>query len=105
MPRPKTKKVVRGEVERIRAFVKGLSLDDLKPGDWFAKLLTFSLGKYVEEVDADCFRRKYPDLPVDAVVQERIRMAARYASIVGGLSGAGPVDVFGSVSVARDRLC
>lgn len=81
-------KVVRREVERVRGFVKDLSLDDLKQGDWFAKLLTFSLGKYVEEVDAAYFRRKYPDLPADAVVEERIRMAARYASIEGGLSAA-----------------
>lgn len=80
--------VVRREVERIRGFVKELSLDDLKQGDWFAKLLTFSLGKYVKDVDADYFRRKYPDLPADAVVEERIRMAARYASIEGGLSAA-----------------
>lgn len=81
-------KVVRREVERVRGFVKDLSLDDLRQGDWFAKLLTFSLAKYVAEVDAEYFRRKYPDLPADAVVQERIQMAARYASIEGGLSAA-----------------
>lgn len=81
-------KVVRRELDRVRDFVKDLSLDDLKQGHWFAKLLTFSLNKYVEEVDADYFRRKYPDLPADAVVQERIQMAARYASIEGGLSAA-----------------
>lgn len=85
---PHDETVVRREVERVKGFVKELSLDDLKQGDWFAKLLTFSLGKYVEEVDADYFRRKYPDLPADAVVQERIRMASRYASIEGGLSAA-----------------
>lgn len=81
-------KVVRRELDRVRDFVKDLSLDELKQGHWFAKLLTFSLNKYVEEVDADYFRRKYPDLPADAVVQERIQMAARYASIAGGLSAA-----------------
>lgn len=81
-------KVVRREVEKVRGFVKDLSLDDLRQGDWFPKLLTFSLDKYVKEVDADYFRRKYPDLPADAVVQERIQMAARYASVEGGLSAA-----------------
>lgn len=81
-------RVVRREVDKVRGFVKELSLDDLRQGNWFAKLLTFSLGQYVKEVDAAYFRRKYPDLPADAVVQERIQMAARYASIEGGLSAA-----------------
>lgn len=81
-------KVVRREVERVRGFVKDLSMEDLRQGNWFAKLLTFSLNKYVEEVDAEYFRRKYPDLPADAVVRERIQMAARYAGVEGGLSAA-----------------
>lgn len=81
-------KVVKRELEQVRVFVKNLSLDDLKQGNWFAKLLTFSLDKYAKEVDAGYFRRKYPDLPADAVVQERIQMAARYASVEGGLSAA-----------------
>ncbi|KRE38265.1 hypothetical protein ASG73_04715 [Janibacter sp. Soil728] len=81
-------KVVRRELERVREFVKNLSMDDLKQGNWFANLLTFSLDRYVKEVNAGYFRRKYPDLPADAVVQERIQMAARYASIEGGLSAA-----------------
>lgn len=80
--------VVRGEIERVRGFVKDISMDDLRKGDWFVKLLTFSLDRYVKEVDADFFRRKYPDLPADAVVTERVQMAARYASIEGGLSAA-----------------
>lgn len=81
-------KVVRREVERVRGFVKDLSMEDLRQGNWFAKLLTFSLNKYVEEVDAEYSRRKYPDLPADAVVRERIQMAARYAGVEGGLSAA-----------------
>lgn len=82
------KATVRREVDELRGFVKGLSLDDLRDGDWFAKLLTFSLGKYVQEVDAAYFTAKYPNLPADAVVQARIQMAARYASIEGGLTSA-----------------
>jgi tellurite resistance protein len=79
---------VRRELSRIRRFVKDLSLDDLRDGDWFAKLLTFSLGKYVRDVDAEYLRAKYPGLPADAVVQARIQLAARYASIGGGLTAA-----------------
>ncbi len=37
-------------------------------------------------MNADYFSAKYPGLPADAVVQARIQIAARYASIEGGLS-------------------
>jgi hypothetical protein len=77
---------VEREVAKVRAFAQGLSLDDLRNGTWFEKLLKFSLDRYVQEVDADYFRAKYPHLPADAVVDARIQMAARYSSIEGGLS-------------------
>ncbi|WP_324651671.1 hypothetical protein [Georgenia sp. H159] len=79
---------VRRELARVKDFVQQLSLEDIRDGEWFARLLTFSLGKYVREVDAAYFRAKYPDLPPDAVVEARIRMAARYSSIEGSLSAA-----------------
>lgn len=79
---------VKREVARMREFVSGLSLDDLKSGDWFAKLLAFSMNQYVTQVDADYFKEKYPNLPPDAVVDARIKMAANYAAIEGALSSA-----------------
>lgn len=79
---------VRKEIERIRGFVGNLSMGDLRQGTWFVKLLAFSLDGYVQEVDAAYFREKYPDLPADAVVDARVRMAANYAGIEGGLSAA-----------------
>ena len=77
---------VRRELARVKGLAHELSVEDLRQGAWFAKLLKFSLDRYVQEVNADYFRAKYPDLPPDAVVQERIEMAARYSSIEGGLS-------------------
>lgn len=77
---------VRREINRVRGFVRELSLDDLRQGAWFAKLLKFSLDRYVHEVDAGYFTAKYPNLPADAVVQARTQLAARYASIEGALS-------------------
>jgi len=77
---------VRRELARVKSFAQELSLEDLRGGAWFAKLLTFSLDRYVHEVNADYFRAKYPDLPADAVVQARIQTAARYSGIEGGLS-------------------
>lgn len=74
------------EIERVRGFVSGLSMEEFRSGDWFAKLLAFSLQQYVTKVDADYFKAKYPNLPPDAVVDARIKMAANYAAIEGALS-------------------
>ena len=87
-PSEKEKNYVEREVTRIRQFVSDLSMDDLKSGDWFAKLLAFSLNQYVTQVDAEYFKKKYPNLPPDAVVDARIKMAARYAAIEGLLSSS-----------------
>ena len=84
----KDEKLVESELRHIREFVGGLKMDDLKEGDWFEKLVAYSLSSYTEKVDAEYFRNKYPDLPSDAIVQLRIDMAARYASLEGGLSAS-----------------
>ena len=77
---------VRHEINRLKDFAQGLSLDDLRQGAWFAKLVKFSLDQYVKEVDAAYFEAKYPGLPADALVQARLQLAARYASIEGAIS-------------------
>lgn len=82
------KNYVKREVARIREFVSNLSMDDLKSGDWFTKLLAFSLNQYVTQVDAEYFKEKYPNLPPDAVVDARIKMAANYAAIEGAISSS-----------------
>lgn len=74
------------ERKQVAEFVKGLSLDEIKSGEWFAKLLSFSLGVYTSKVDWKYFQEKYEGLPADAIVDQRIRMASRYAAIEGGLS-------------------
>ncbi|QEH92711.1 hypothetical protein FV141_03545 [Dermacoccus abyssi] len=82
------KSVVIKQVDEIRDFVGGLSMDDIKSGDWFARLLKVSLAQYSEQVTAEWFREKYPHLPADAIVDARIKLAAKYAGIEGGLSAA-----------------
>lgn len=86
--REEEKGLVAKEIERMKEFVGGMTGDDIKNGTWFPKLLTLALENYVTKVDASYFREKYPDLPVDAIVDARIRMAARYAGIGGGLSAS-----------------
>lgn len=76
------------QLDEVREFLASLSMDDVKNGDWFTKLLRASLDQYSQQVTAEWLRTKYPHLPPDAVADARIRLAARYASIEGGLSAA-----------------
>ncbi len=83
---------VRDHVERqrseVREFVKGLSGDDIKSGGWFTKLLSHSLRTYTDKVDWHYFQEKYKGVPADAIVEQRIKMASRYAAIEGGLTAS-----------------
>lgn len=74
------------EQAKLRDFVKGLSPDDIKSGGWFTKLVTKALGSYTEKVTWEFFQEKYEGVPSDAIVDQRIKMASRYAALEGGLS-------------------
>lgn len=77
---------IRDELGRLQKFARGLRLDEVRDGTWFSEFLRHSLDSYVHKVDAAYLQRKYPGLPADAVAQARIDLAARYASVEGGLS-------------------
>ncbi|HET7388118.1 MAG TPA: hypothetical protein VFJ19_15800 [Nocardioidaceae bacterium] len=70
----------------LRDFVKELSMDEIKSGGWFTKLLSHAMASYTSKVDWAYFQEKYQGVPADAIVDQRIKMAARYAAIEGGLS-------------------
>ncbi|WP_430379302.1 hypothetical protein [Streptomyces sp. B1-3] len=72
----------------LREFVTGLSPDDIRSGDWFTKLSAQALASYTDTVNWQYFQKRYEGLPVDAIVDERIKMAARYAALEGGLSAS-----------------
>lgn len=82
------RRLVERHREELREFVTGLSADDIKSGGWFTKLLAQSLRTYTEKVDWRYFQDRYRRLPPDAIVEQRIRMASRYAAIEGGLSAS-----------------
>lgn len=82
------RRLVERHREELREFVTGLSADDIKSGGWFTKLLAQSLRTYTEKVDWRYFQDRYRGLPPDAIVEQRIRMASRYAAIEGGLSAS-----------------
>jgi hypothetical protein len=77
---------VRHELDKLKDLVQRMSLEEVRQGEWFTRLLKFSLDPYVHEVDAAYFDAMYPDLSVEAKVKARIELAASYASVAGGLT-------------------
>jgi hypothetical protein len=80
--------VVEHERAELREFVKGLSPDDIKGGAWFTKLVAQALSSYTDKVTWQYFQERYEGVPADGIVDQRIKMAARYAAIEGGLSAS-----------------
>jgi tellurite resistance protein len=79
-------KVVEDERAELRGFIKGLSADDIKSGGWFTKLSAHALSSYTDKATWQYFQERYESVPADAIVDQRIKMAARYAALEGGLS-------------------
>jgi tellurite resistance protein len=77
---------VRLELDKLKDLVQRISLDEIRQGEWFARLLRYSLDQYVNEVDAAYFTRLYPGLSPEDLVRARIEMAARNASVGGALT-------------------
>jgi tellurite resistance protein len=77
---------VRQELDRLRDLAQRFSMEDVRQGEWFARLLKYALDQYVQEVDADYFNRLYPGMSATARIQDRIDLAARYASMEGALT-------------------
>ncbi|MFY1692827.1 hypothetical protein [Plantactinospora sp. WMMB782] len=79
---------VERERAEMREFVDGLTVDDLDSGAWFAKLCARALRTHTEKATWEYFQGKYLGMPADGIVDRRIKLAARYAMIEGGLSSA-----------------
>lgn len=76
------------ERSELRDFVTGLSPDDLKSGNWFSKLIAQGLVTYTQKATWEYFQEKYKGVPADAIVDQRIKMATRYAALSGGLTAS-----------------
>ena len=79
-------KIVEDERAKIRKFITGLSPDDIKSGGWFTKLCAQALDSYTDKVTWQYFQERYEGVPADAIGDQRIKMASRYAALEGGLS-------------------
>lgn len=77
---------VRQELDKLRGLAQRVSIEEVRQGEWFARLLKFSLDQYVQEVDTAHFDQLYPGLSTEARIRARIDLAATYASMAGGLT-------------------
>lgn len=91
-PDEQERSVVEQELSAIREEINGERFqnlaNDVKSGDWFAKLLASALRTYTEKATPEFFAKKYPGLPPDAVVDRQVALAQRYAGISGGLTAS-----------------
>ncbi len=74
-------------LDELRNATRAYTIEDLKDGSWFAKLVHMALRTYSEKVNAEYFAKKYPGLPRDAVVDKQIKLARTYAAIEGATTG------------------
>ncbi|HEX8510792.1 MAG TPA: hypothetical protein VF635_14995 [Propionibacteriaceae bacterium] len=77
---------VRSELDKLRELAQRLSMEQVRQGEWFARLLRFSMDPYVQEVDAAHFDKLYPGFSPEQKVRARVELAARLASVEGGLT-------------------
>ena len=82
------REVVEQDRAELREFVKTLTADDIKSGGWFTKLAHRALSSYTKKATWEYFQEQYKGVPADAIVDQRIKMAARYAALEGGLSAS-----------------
>ncbi|MCY0945803.1 hypothetical protein [Streptomyces antarcticus] len=80
------RQAVEHERAELKDFVAGLSADDIKSGGWFTKFSAQAMSSYTAKVNWQFFQDRYAGVPADAIVDQRIKMAARYAALEGGLS-------------------
>ena len=102
------------DFDEFKEQAKSYSIDDIRSGNWFSKLIKHSLKTYSQKVDASYFESKYPFIPIDGIVDKRINMAKNYsaaagaitssaysaavASTIGSAGGASPLTIPGAVS-------
>jgi tellurite resistance protein len=105
-PQGGSEQVVEEERAKLKEFVAGLRPDDIKSGGWFTKLIGHALTSYSEKANWEYFQDRYEGVPAHGIVDQRIKMASRYAAIEGGLSAgaytaavAGTIGTLGGASV------
>src|SRR5262249_52254410 len=60
----------------------------LKSGEWLPNLIQRSFNNYWERANAEYFRKKYPNSDTQEITKKLIGVAAKNASLLGGITGA-----------------
>lgn len=84
----KLQEIVKQEMEQEREFVKTLSIEEVKSGDWFVKLLKRVFSTYHKNVRSEYFVCKYAGLPADTIADKLVEVNVKYATVAGGVAGA-----------------
>src|SRR5574341_659157 len=81
------KKQIIAEFESIKQLVSDFNINEIKSGDYFLHLLRIVTKSYESNARAEYFQQKYPGLPRDEIADRLISVAARYATVAGGIAG------------------
>ena len=92
---------VRSELDKLRELAQRLSVEQVRQGEWFARLLRFSMDTYVHEVDAAHFDRLYPGFSPEQKVRARVELAARLASVEGALTAGAYTGAIAAILGSR----
>ena len=74
------------DINGMKEEAKNYTAEEIRSGAWFARFIRFVLDRYAKKVDAKYFRDKYPGLPADAVIDRRIDIAKKAATLAGGVN-------------------
>jgi uncharacterized tellurite resistance protein B-like protein len=99
--RPEDKQLIAQEMEQEKAFASTLTVDDLKSGEWFVKLIQRVLQTYDKNARAAYFQQKYPGLHPDAIADKLIKVCLHHAMVAGAVSAlATSASVVSSIATA-----
>ena len=79
---------VSSEFEEAKNFAKTVSIDDIRNGQWFIKLLVKVMQSYNRNARAEYFQQKYPGLHPDEIADILNAVTVKYAAITGAVAGA-----------------
>lgn len=75
---------VKTEINSFNEKFKDISIDQIKDGTWFARILSEILTVHAQKVNAEYFKKKYIGLTNEKIAYQLIRTTANYTAIAGG---------------------
>ena len=85
---PENKKTLKQWIGEAADWVKEIGWPSFKNGEWLFILVKRSFKSYYNNANAEYFRRKYPRLSEDALINKLTTIAAKNSAILGSITGA-----------------